>query len=914
MLDNEQRDYLSDVSRTLLTALNKIAELARLKLTESHPISPADVLADAPNPLRGGPSARLNLIAVHLKDEAYLKRLEIEPFVARIVVQWDDEEPPRKETLFITRASAAGIADEIPGIRLATYAATLGRLAEFKAGDRTTLDIRSRKRDVSIIERVTISPRYSNAEWDAIEDTFDFEFWSAELESVRRFLDQQERVEDEEGIPDVLGALLQAAQEATLVREAARRKVIERMTLRDQCILDRYQGEVFRMPLSQRLILFGPPGTGKTTTLIRRLAQKRTAEALTSDEVEMLSQANLKDEFLYSNSWAMFSPTELLKLYLRDAFNREGIPASDHNLKTWDKERLFLGKAVFRMLRSAEWSGFQLDETAKVLSDTSSASICHLYDVVSRHVESDFLDKLVQTSNLLQRSEDAEVRQLTKTIMSLRDGKTKFSVSEISGLLEEGSQLQPIIKRLNESIKQESHRLSNRLLHDHRDLLKDIVDALPVILQTELDEDEYDEMQSEPTVTHRQPRNKNETQGLALEILIATLQRLARNIAHRGSTVSGRAGRVAKVLGNRLPPQELLYRLGALITTRGNVRLLTQAPRLFVLGVPQSYRRFRRQNSQDESLFDRRSKDPIKQDRISLDEADVLLLIMLRNTRRLLEESPSQLSKLTSHDWLENIKGQYLTQVFVDEATDFSAAQLACTMELSDPRIRSWFACGDFNQRVTSNGIRNIEEINWLRQVTDKSIELREVNIPYRQSSRLQLLADALSEDNTPTSVKEPVFFEDADVWPLLAEGYAENRLASWLTDRIVEIESAVGKLPSIAIFVEEESFIEPLVAQIRPLLSLHNIPVVGCKDGRVVGDSLEVRVFDVRHIKGLEFEAVFFVGIDGLEESEPELFDRFFYVGVSRAATYLGVTCKNLLPSKLERVRHQFSTDCWDL
>ena len=209
MLDNDQRDYLSDISRTLLSSLDKIAELARLKLTESHPISPTDVLATGLNPLRGGLSARLNLIAIHLKDEAYLKRLEMEPFIARIVVQWDDEEPPRKETLYITRASAAGIADEIPGIRLATYAATLGRLAEFKAGDSTTLEINRREREVSIIERVAISPKYSNSEWDAVEDTFDFERWGAEIESVRRFLEQQGRLEvGDEGIPDVLGAIL----------------------------------------------------------------------------------------------------------------------------------------------------------------------------------------------------------------------------------------------------------------------------------------------------------------------------------------------------------------------------------------------------------------------------------------------------------------------------------------------------------------------------------------------------------------------------------------------------------------------------------------------------------------------------------------------------------------------------------
>ncbi len=100
--------------------------------------------------------------------------------------------------------------------------------------------------------------------------------------------------------------------------------------------------------------------------------------------------------------------------------------------------------------------------------------------------------------------------------------------------------------------------------------------------------------------------------------------------------------------------------------------------------------------------------------------------------------------------------------------------------------------------------------------------------------------------------------------------------------------------------YVAGDTQVDPLVDGLGPLLADRNIRVVGCKDGRVVGDALEVRVFDVRHIKGLEFEAVFFVGIDRLAERLPDLFDRFFYVGVSRAATYLGVTCEGHLPPGL--------------
>ena len=56
--------------------------------------------------------------------------------------------------------------------------------------------------------------------------------------------------------------------------QGIRKQVIEKIGLRVRPILDKYQDDVFRLPLNKRLVLIGPPGTGKTTTLIKRLGQK----------------------------------------------------------------------------------------------------------------------------------------------------------------------------------------------------------------------------------------------------------------------------------------------------------------------------------------------------------------------------------------------------------------------------------------------------------------------------------------------------------------------------------------------------------------------------------------------------------------------------------------------------------------
>ena len=99
---------------------------------------------------------------------------------------------------------------------------------------------------------------------------------------------------------------------------------------------------------------------------------------------------------------------------------------------------------------------------------------------------------------------------------------------------------------------------------------------------------------------------------------------------------------------------------------------------------------------------------------------------------------------------------------------------------------------------------------------------------------------------------------------------------------------------------VNGEEMVHRVATALSDSLLAENIRVIPCSDGRVQGRDSAVRVFDVQHIKGLEFEAVFFVGIDRFAERHPNLFDKYLYVGATRAATYLGITCERELPARM--------------
>jgi DNA helicase IV len=169
-----------------------------------------------------------------------------------------------------------------------------------------------------------------------------------------------------------------------------------------------------------------------------------------------------------------------------------------------------------------------------------------------------------------------------------------------------------------------------------------------------------------------------------------------------------------------------------------------------------------------------------------------------------------------------------------------------------------------------------------------------------------QAIVEAFGTTEDAATVPADIDFEGER--PALIEGCSgQVPLIAWIAERIREIERLVGKLPSIAIFVKDDQDVRPLAQALNHALEESNIQVEACLGGKAVGQETDVRVFAVEFIKGLEFESVFFVGVDRLMHAYPDLYDKYLYVGATRAATYLGFTCEETLPDSLTRLRHMF-------
>jgi hypothetical protein len=357
-------------------------------------------------------------------------------------------------------------------------------------------------------------------------------------------------------------------------------------------------------------------------------------------------------------------------------------------------------------------------------------------------------------------------------------------------------------------------------------------------------------------------------------------------------------------LDGRIPQPAELSEIGERMVRQTAARRFTSPVRRYLDGFAARYRAFRRLRQEEGQWY----RPAIADSRQHLDplELDVILLAALRRGNDMLE-SPTVRREIDTAFWapLKAVVACWRHQILVYEDTVFSPIHLACMSALAHPRIGSVFACGDFNQRLTTWGLRTAEELQWCMS----GAELREINVAYRQSRQLNDLARdiVVAMGGTERTVNLPSGVNSDAFSPALLEHASEDESLMWLAGRIVEIERFIGRLPSIAIFVDTEDQVGPTADVLGELLTEQNIAVVACHAGQAVGQESNVRVFDIRHIKGLEFEAVFFLGVDQLAQSQPDLFDRYIYVGVTRAAAYLGLTCGGALPDRLQNVRRHF-------
>lgn len=141
------------------------------------------------------------------------------------------------------------------------------------------------------------------------------------------------------------------------------------------------------------------------------------------------------------------------------------------------------------------------------------------------------------------------------------------------------------------------------------------------------------------------------------------------------------------------------------------------------------------------------------------------------------------------------------------------------------------------------------------------------------------------------------------------------EEIGKWLAVRIYEIELVSGILPSIGILLPDEEKMEAIFQALKKNLDNYTAaPVEKCQGGQATGNVAAARLFSIQHIKGLEFEAAFFVDFDSIVDKYPRTWLNYLYVGATRAAKFLGMTYRKSLPGIFKKGLGDYFGKSWEV
>lgn len=815
-----------------------------------------------------------------------LNILREKPIVAKCVIYYEKER--EVEEFYVCRGvPPTGVKNVI------SYRHPKGRLAALNIGKYDLdeeLGLRTdREIDIIKIQGAEFKPHKEDGLWDSIDTQYRDYFCDKDSiktisGSLRKCL-RQEEIEEE----DILSSQLAASEYEVQIIDGRKREIIDSMSLREQPILDSIQDEIFRMPLSSVLFLQGPAGSGKTTTLIRRLGQKLDIEnGLSEEEKNQVDkiQEGLADD--YRNSWIMFTPTDLLKDYLRESFNREGIPAPDSNVSTWENYWTVLGRDVLGILRkSGSARGFE--HNSEIINILSVENAVDIYEDFILYILSSYINEVnFALAGMLKYGFDAHdniVLDIDKNISLYLCGPIYIEEFLFSLYRAKGN-IVSVYKEITEELAKKIDEQLRKILVNDRGFLDSFYEMKRKLSKNvPQEDDDADEIYD----IDKDKDSKIKKAQMWYRNFVVAISRYKKS-----GKISAQNKELYSMVSDRIPEDKILEDIFVLSSKISSFKIFYNPIEKFFRKISVYYGKYRRERQAEHKFY---SQDSGLRRLVDSGELDILILIHLMIARKLI--AFREIKNNISDGWLATVKSIfscYKAQIYVDEAPDFSLIQLLCMRLLTLPELNSFFACGDFNQRITNCGINSIDEFNKFvskSKISGGGIIKKEILAPYRQTETLYQFSLAVLKaihGQLPTNYSKKSQIA-GNIPPVLGKAMDGDILACWLADRIKEIDAFLPKLPSIAVLVPDEDNVAPVARELKAKLQPYNIPVQACHEGQTQGNINAVRVFDIRHIKGLEFEAAFFVSLDKLEEKYPSLVGNYLYVGTTRAATFLGVT-----------------------
>ncbi len=645
------------------------------------------------------------------------------------------------------------------------------------------------------------------------------------------------------------------------------------------------------------VVVDGGPGTGKTTTLIQRLKYLISRIEL---EDNMLNNPEIKiteEQFQVilknDGDWLFFSPTELLRMYLRDAMNEEGLTDTENRTAVWTKHLRKLLRDYYHLIGSdcpfsgsSESKPMFIREEMTVVADFTNFLITNLVTEIKNNTN-------INSSKYSWRYIGATVNKQLEKLDDVKDFRSLIafliSLNSIRTTTINGSnEVDLLMGKYRKSVSDMAAKLmvgisdDNELYSSLRTLInKDLINKV----ENEDDEDDEEEVDSFA-----------EDKIKISQRLKSMLRSAAINLIDSSFKVTG----INKEFYDRvkhLIVEDELKSLGELALFDKRIRPLLDNPDRFIFNrIPRLYKMYRKNifasgSEYWDSYILGLEVSTEKRNRPIHPQEQALLLGIINNVAHTFYKVSPRVFASLKHKYIDAFKLCVKPVIGVDEATDYSLIDYYAIASLRHYVVSSVTLAGDIMQGLTVNGIND-----WTCLYDDlifSDMDRTPLVTSYRQSPALLSLAQRLYKKQIGFPAPYKSYLEDTDEIvpkPLWFNSGYELEKAEWLVERILEVKAKYSFVPSIAIFVSDANAAAKLTDELRSLETLEDesIEVVDCSRGDTLSSKDTVRIFPIDLVKGMEFEVAFFHNVEELSSS---MVERYLYVGLSRAAFFLGVT-----------------------
>lgn len=734
-----------------------------------------------------------------------------------------------------------------------------------------------------------------------------------EIEAQKEFLDKVAILKNE----------LAENEKAIVEKQQALKKHMSyEIQLRERGTLDKFQDVLRREKVFDgTLIINGGPGTGKTTMLIQRITFLTTP---TIEEVFVLSEQDKNIIFNQERNWIFFSPSELLRSYLDYAIRKEGLTSTKEKVTTWE---LFKQKAVREY-------GFVNPETRRPFIFLKGRTFYNGNFKNTRTLNDNFTEYFINSQRKkLQRSFELNTASFSWHSLALR---MKSSLRDLINF-KDLSQLVNGYYNFRENFSEETRQVRVA----YRSALDELANILQVNVESADDLNNWfnqalqtsDETQKEDI--DEEPEDDLDNEGLEENEVISPDYRI--KLSKLLKRIVGRYALSTIDQNTRLKKEDRAYldKIAMLFDDRSLKPIAEGA--YFVKyyerisrGVESNllreftiiYKLFRKEMQVEiESLLNVGGNTTLneiltakteKNKKITTSEFD-FFFHWINSLIKTIYRVNTRLYDSSKDTYIVAFKNLYKGIIAIDEATDFSPLELLGMSSFAYPKFNCVTLSGDLMQRMTDKGLHRWEDFTSLLE----NATIGSLKIAYRQTPPLLNLASLVYEKNTGLKPDFESYTAPDTKYPLplyYINKEEENRI-QWLADRIEEINKVYRpSIPSIAVFAKDDSEVVRIAGLLNnnSTISELYLSAVPCIGGQILGDKQNIRVFPIEHIKGLEFETVFFWDIDNLSALTDDLLDKFIYVGLSRATFYLGITAINDFPDKLTYLKGQMVTGKW--